>query len=422
MSTSERIPEFTSARLKALAARGTVTVTSEGSPGLILRLGPRRSTWSARIAWRGLDLRIIIGPYPRIGIAQALDILEDLRQRAEVGLDPRSSRKLVRVATLAECIDLWLSEAAGQKHRERRARRLRLALPGLLNKPAGMFSTDDLRDALALIVKEHPTTARLAITDLNSVFNVAKAQKLVADNPAALLRRPPRRLDQSYPDLSDLASILGQVDELPRSEALFLRFLALSGCRTGEALQIAPQHIDLAGRRIVLPPAITKTGIEHWIPLSPPLARVVEAARGMVRGRATPLFGEVSKRRRARLVEWVNERCRVKAERDSAAWKRLHAFRKTFQTEGQRIGLDGEHIDAAIGHRTKGSVRAAYDFFDSWPQRQRVCEAWCHALDLLQNPSAQMTQKSGLERWLRTEVQAFVAQWEIDDHDAIAAQ
>lgn len=404
----QRIAEFTVRAIERALAQGDVVLVAEQSKGLALRVGRRKATWSYRTAFKGEDVRLVLGPYPNLNIVQVLGIVDDLNARVASGLDPRGSRKLVVSATLQELIDEWASTAPKQANRKKRHAQLVRNLEPLLGMPADLLSHTDIDKALRQTKVEHPTTARAVIGDLRSVYKLAITTRRVAENPAPLVRRPPRKIDDNFPDLSELGHVLGAISQLPTLDALFLRFLIMSGCRTGESRRITASDVDQEGGRVIVRAEYTKTRRELWLPLSPPLQRVLERAGDVNAATGTPIFGAISEKRKARIADFVNRHCRDRPERASNRWHRLHGLRKTMLTEGQRIGLSGDLLDAAIGHETKGGVRRAYDFYQLWPERQIVCGAWCDVVDFLENEHGKIAHKLPLEVVLRKRVQAFV--------------
>lgn len=407
-----RLDEFTVRAVSGLvSARATGTFTAEASPGLQLRLGPRGAAWTIRIGYGGEDLRLNLGPWPDVPIAQALQILDDVRQRARAGLDPRGSRFLVRPATLGDLIARWVIEAPKQKWRKKRAAQVRKAVRPLLDTPASLVRPDDLRTVLGPVIRNHAATARVVIGDLRSMFRLAMDGDTVRDNPASLVRRPPRAIDRNYVDLSDLRTILRASDQLPALDRSYLRFLILTGCRTGESVKLRARDIDWTGQRIVVPGRIAKMASENWIALPSQLAATLRTVLDPERPAPGPIFKAMTKERRAKLAEWVNQQTRAGSRRGAETWTRLHAFRKTLLTEGQRIGLAGEHLDAVLGHRTITGARASYDFAGRWEERRFVTIAWASALDLLENGGAEMAQKSPIDVWLRKHVQALEKAW-----------
>jgi integrase len=407
-----RLDEFTTRTVAALAnARAEGTYTAEASPGLLLRLGSRGAGWTIRVGYEGADLRLPLGPWPDVSIAQALQILDDVRQRARAGLDPRGSRFLVRPATLADLIARWTGEAPKQKWRTKRAQQVRKAVRPLLDTPASLVRADDLRTVLGPVIRNHAATARVVIGDLRSMFRLGMDADVVRDNPASLVRRPPRSIDRNYLDLSDLRTILRASDQLPPLDRAYVRFLILTGCRTGESVKLRSRDIDWTGQRIVVPGRIAKMASENWIALPPQLDAVLRTVLDPERPAPHPIFKAMTKERRARLIEWINQQTRAGSRRGAETWVRLHAFRKTLPTEGQRIGLAGEHLDAVIGHKTITGARQSYDFASRWPERQFVTIAWASALDLLENGGAEMAQKSPIDVVLRKHVQGLERAW-----------
>ncbi len=103
-----------------------------------------------------------------------------------------------------------------------------------------------------------PGTVGNVRSTLNSVMHQAEAWQLIERNPVPLARRSRVRTDKPrtvVPSVADVrAAIAAETD--PMWRALWL-VLAGSGCRPGEALALAWQHVDLEARTITIERTVT---------------------------------------------------------------------------------------------------------------------------------------------------------------------
>lgn len=119
-------------------------------------------------------------------------------------------------------------------------------------------------------------------------------------------------------------------------------------------------------------------------------------------------------RAKSDLIRWMNAQTSAAATRPSdPGWLRLHDLRRAFQTEGQRLGIDGNAINQALSHVTLGATRRHYDFFDTWPARRLSIsnsdleassfeETMCRFLKLETNKPAARQSTAGRKPWNHT--------------------
>jgi integrase len=106
-----------------------------------------------------------------------------------------------------------------------------------------------------------PNTVRLAVAPVRALFATALEEGLLRSNPAAGLRLSQRRHDENGDEdeeaervkamsEQELTKLLAQIAEDAEGWWLFFAFLAWSGLRIGEAIELRWKDVDL-GQRIV---------------------------------------------------------------------------------------------------------------------------------------------------------------------------
>jgi Arm DNA-binding domain len=129
-------------------------------PGLILRVGARRRTWTFRARVGGVDRRDILGHSPGMSLSAAREAGRDLLARLESGAPapaptphPRAGSALTLGALLERYEKLRLREGHRTKTLATAMRTLRAGLRPWLSLPAAEFSKADLRAARDAIVE-----------------------------------------------------------------------------------------------------------------------------------------------------------------------------------------------------------------------------------------------------------------------------
>lgn len=172
---------------------------------------------------------------------------------------------------------------------------------------------------------------------------------LQVDNPAAKLKRVPipkhKMIVPTRGQLEDLIqSIREQVQRFSKESALYVAFLAFSGCRHKEAAAVRWE--DVGEDRIAITGGATGTKnreIRH-VPISAPLRAVLDELRPK-EGKATGLLFQIKTPRKA-----LDNAC----ERLNLPHLRLHDLRHFFATWCIESGIDIPTVAKWLGHKDKG--------------------------------------------------------------------
>ena len=168
-----------------------------------------------------------------------------------------------------------------------------------------------------------------------------------------------------YEQVPQLMEALAKEQSIP---SLCLRFLILTGVRSGEARGAVWDEVDLASRTWTLPAERTKMQRPHRVPLSRGALRIIRAVPHIVGqdfifpgdqgGRMTdvPLRKELHK-----LMTGVT----------------VHGFRSSFrQWAEEQTSFPKAVCELALSHVNKDRVEAAYQRSDLFERRRELMEAW----------------------------------------------
>jgi integrase len=225
-----------------------------------------------------------------------------------------------------------------------------------------------------------PNTVRLAVAPVRALFATAVEEGLLRSNPAAGLRLSQRRADVNGDEdeeagrvkamsEAELTALLAAIRRNDERWWLFFAFLAWSGLRIGEAIELRWKDVDL-GERIVkvrrryfdgrVGPPKTKYG-KRRLRLTPELARALWRVRGaagdeelvFVNGSGGRIHASNLMRRvlkpaavEAGLGEWVREGRTLRAD----TWVGFHSFRHTCATVLFRRGWNAVQVQRWLGH------------------------------------------------------------------------
>ena len=193
---------------------------------------------------------------------------------------------------------------------------------------------------------------------LDKVFPPANKVRTVKHHPAC-----------PYEEVPQLMEALAKEQSIP---SLCLRFLILTGVRSGEVRGAVWDEVDLASHTWTLPAERTKTRRPHRVPLSRGALRIIRAVPHIVGqdfifpgdqgGRMTdgPLRKELHK-----LMTGVT----------------VHGFRSSFrQWSEEQTSFPKAVCELALSHVNKDRVEAAYQRSDLFERRRELMEAWAQFL------------------------------------------
>jgi integrase len=215
-------------------------------------------------------------------------------------------------------------------------------------------------------------TIRLYLAPLKCLLATAHEDGLIRSNPASGLRNLlPANLDRDEAravkalDAAELAALLAA---LPDEWRPFFSFLAESGLRIGEAVELRWRDVDLGGGWLTVERrfyrgrvALPKGRKSRRIRLSERTARSLWALRKQTRSGADDLVWTAEKGGR---VDQSNLMSRVLKPAGIAAgvgdWLGFHAFRHTCATMLFRAGWNAAQVQRYLGHSDPGFTLRRY--------------------------------------------------------------
>jgi integrase len=201
-----------------------------------------------------------------------------------------------------------------------------------------------------------PTRYNNTVAGLRHVFEVAKEAGIIYSNPAEKLERVPVRAKQlTLPSRDQFLQLVEAVERAgawcSRDCADFLRGLAFTGCRKGEAAHIKWRDVDFEAGEIVVR-GDPETGTKNWmvrrVPMIPE-ARVLFARMRDERP-SEPLSEKVFRVREAQRA--INSAAR------KVGMARIvhHNLRHLFATCCIESGVDIPTVSHWLGHKDGGAL------------------------------------------------------------------
>ncbi|MDP6709208.1 MAG: integrase arm-type DNA-binding domain-containing protein [Alphaproteobacteria bacterium] len=226
-------------------------VTAKGRKVFVLkyRVGGGRS---------GTIRKPTIGVYGDLTVDQAREIARGWKAEVRNGGDPSARRQALRKAlTVTDLGDLYLSDHVALHNKPSTAREARRMIDRHVRSEFGKLKVSEISrtdiSRLHKSMKRTPYEANRVLGMLSKMFNLAEAWGYRPDgsNPCRLVQRYRERARERFLSVRELCCLgeaLAQADRdtlAPPGALALIRFLALTGCRVGEALALEWQHVDL---------------------------------------------------------------------------------------------------------------------------------------------------------------------------------
>jgi integrase len=229
--------------------------------------------------------------------------------------------------------------------------------PGLADRELRRITKTDCKEWARRFRKvASPTRYNNTIAGLRHVFDVAIEAGIIYGNPAAKLERVPVRAKQlTLPTREQFLKLVESVESAgawcSRDCADFLRGLAFTGCRTGEAAQIEWRDVDFRAGEIVVR-GDAETGTKNWtvrrVPMIPDARALFERMRGERRNES-PSEKVFRVREAQRAINHAAKK--VGMERIVH-----HDLRHLFATICIESGVDIPTVSRWLGHKDGGAL------------------------------------------------------------------
>jgi integrase len=234
---------------------------------------------------------------------------------------------------------------------------LQKSWPGLSETEIRKITQADCKKwASARAKKASPTRYNNTVSVLRHVLNVAVEAGVVYSNPAAVVKRAAvRGKEIALPTIEKFSALIAEMRAGHSRDSIncadFASGLAFTGCRVGEAREIAWRDVDFDAGEIVVR-GDTKTGTKNWelrrVPLIPDARALFERMRNEREGE--PLDAKVF---RVGECQKALDRACKKVGTDRITH---HDLRHLFATRCIESGVDIPTVSRWLGHKDGGAL------------------------------------------------------------------
>ncbi|MEO1966322.1 tyrosine-type recombinase/integrase [Hyphomonas sp.] len=269
-----------------LAGKSSKIFYDRGLRGFGVRIYPSgRKSFLLNYYFKGRERRIVIGSYPEWTVVAARKQAECFLVEIDRGNDPLEARNAEREApTVRDMYERYkrdyLPKLAARSVADQKSMFEKIILPKLGAKKVSDVTFNDCEALHRKITKDRPTRANRVIEVLRRNFNLAIKWGWLERNPASGIERNPEPKRERYlspPEIQRLLFALEQHKEKTSCDAI--RFILLTGCRRGEALNATWDQFDDDLRIWTKPAATTKQRRLHRVPVASSVTELLKLRR-----------------------------------------------------------------------------------------------------------------------------------------------
>lgn len=385
--------------------------------GLYVRISPNGvKSWMFRCTTAdGRRIKIGLGNFPGVGLADARERARKERVAVDGGHDPAAAkRKAKREArhartTLPQTVsELWPIYCAAKSKRKAQSTRdyqewlwTKHIEPRVGSCELKDLDRRTLKLALREIAETGETNANNAQALLTGVLNWAVGEDFLRGNPIARLDREhrPQSRDRVLNDaeIKKLWVALSGPIKLAKGcyvstrMQIALKVALLTGARRGDVVGLHAREIDPVARSWRIPAARFKGRHDHVVPLSNEVVQLLGLAFaapgetepkpiGEWQGFAFPAprnaGAAIGVGSLTQAMKWIVQA--IKIERAT-----VHDLRRTAATylASERIGIAPHVVTAVLGHQQEGAaVTAIYNRHRYDKEKRQALEAWARLL------------------------------------------
>jgi len=344
-----------------------------------------------RMPGRPQPVRVSLGRYPDIGLAQARVLATAAIGDLVAGIHPKARERQRRATTFAALAEAFLSRPAAAKQRtadEIRKTVGRYLLPRWGSRAASSITrADAITMVEALDRASGPYTAAKALALASSIFRHAMTREQVASNPCALIK-----ITDLVGEMSSRQRVLSAAEIVLLWRATegiypagpFARYLFLTAVRRSEAAHMTWGEVNLDDALWIIPASRTKSGVPHEVPLS---GMAVDLLRSLPRFTGGDfVFSTTGGRSGIRSFGLYKNA--IDARATALTNWRFHDLRRTARTNLASLGVAPFIAELILGHQQKG-VHKVYDVHRYQAEKREALERWANRLrDIVTPPPA----------------------------------
>jgi integrase len=364
--------------------------------------------WRFIYRFEGKQNRLGFGAYPDATLSAVRDDADEARKKLAKGIDPGEDKRKAKAAkqqvvenetridaglpvigSFADITRQWLdstTHTVREITQQKKIRRFELyVFPVIGSKPIAEIKSPDVFSIIKpLIAKNQLETAHRVNSEISAAFAYAIAHGFTDYDPAQPVAKqiPAQKVkhNAAVTEPKEVAQLLRDIFSYQGTFVVqcALRLSPYLFQRPGEIRQMLWADIDLDAKEWRY--FVTKTEVQHIVPLSSQAVAILEEVRQLTGGGQ---YVFPSSRGDGRPMSDGTIRTALKTlgyDSDAAS---AHGFRTTASTLLNERGWSADAIERQLCHMPKDQVRAAYNRAQYLDERRRMMQSWADYLDSL---------------------------------------
>jgi integrase len=378
--------------------------TDPSTTGLQRRVRGSTRTWLYRYRWGKQMVRITLGHFPAVALADARQEAHKLRRFQSQNIDPRSAQaRRPRALTVVssepghshsietlckEFMDRYIR--VERKHHEPvQAMLNRDVLAVWRGRDARTIRPREVIELLDRIVERGSAVmANHVASLLSQMFRFGIHRAIVETSPVQLLYKPGGKETPRSRVLSDteLKTFLSDPQACTRFEKLshVILILLLTGQRRRELAVARWKNVDLEAKLWTIPAEDSKSGRGHAVPLSNWAVREFEALHRERHGSPFVMPGNDGQAHDPKLLTRAMARCQKRFQAHRIAHFTLHDLRRTCRTGLARLKI-APHVAERVLNHVQDGIAAVYDVHDYLDEKREALTRWQTYLETLRD-------------------------------------
>ena len=357
--------------------------------------------WRFQFSFQGKVHRMSLGTYPEISLREARERRDACRKLVANGINPLEEKRAREQAveaeaqeeadTFAHVAEQWCNTNLphlSAKHAIRLKENYlkKRILPTIGQRPISTLKPQDFLDFIKPL-EGNAETAHKVLQLCGQILEYARTAGMIQYNPAKDLGRNLRPVKVAHRAAitkpEEIAALLRDIDGYKgRSPivGLYLKILACVFVRPGELRLAQWREFGFADTLWRIPAERMKTRNEHTVPLA---RQVIDLLKELKRytGHGQYLFP--GQRSASATMSDNTARQALKDLGYDGDVMTAHGFRALASTRLNEMGFDERLIEAALAHKDRNAVRAAYSRSTYLNERKAMMQRWADYLDEL---------------------------------------
>ena len=342
-------------------------------------------SWACRYRVSGKSVKLTIGSYPTMSLAEARSNATAALVALAKGIDPATEKRdAARLATekdrdafpvlAQQFIELHVSRHLRRNTADQYVRLLKIASEAWADRSVHSIRRRDVVHLLDLISINRPVLANRMLGLLSKFYRWLAARDVTENMPVLGVQRPTeeKRRDRVL-SVDEIKRLWFACDQIGRMGDM-VKLLLLTGQRRGEVGGM--RWTEVGDEVWTIPGERTKNKRPHTIPLTLQAARLIERQDRIGEG----VFSENPEGRSGTLSRHKHRLDELM--KPDAPWV-FHDLRRTCVTHLSEMGFDRDLVELIVNHvsGSRGGVAGTYNRSERMADRRAALQRWADYID-----------------------------------------